>query len=66
MNKWIEFFGSLVTVIFILFATVGSAIAWVISVAHNIRAGAWVMLLIDGVFVPIGVIHGWMIWFGWA
>lgn len=39
-------------------------IAWITHVVACIKAGAWLLLLIGGIIAPIGVIHGFMIWFG--
>jgi len=30
-----------------------------------INDGAWLFLILGGLVSPIGVAHGWGIWFGW-
>ena len=27
------------------------------------KLGQWVLLIVGAIFVPVGVIHGWLIWF---
>ena len=39
--------------------------AWLTHVFSTISNEQWVFLLAGAIFAPIGVIHGWGIWFGW-
>ncbi len=38
--------------------------AWITHVVVCIKAETWIFLLAGAVFAPIGVIHGWGVWFG--
>ena len=38
--------------------------AWLTHVIHTIQAEQWLFLLAGAIFAPIGVIHGWGLWFG--
>ena len=38
--------------------------AWLTHVISTIKAEQWIFLLAGAIFAPIGVIHGWGIWFG--
>lgn len=38
--------------------------AWFTHVIHCIQSEEWVFLLAGAIFAPIGVIHGWGLWFG--
>jgi hypothetical protein len=38
--------------------------AWLTHVIVTIQNEQWVFLLAGALFAPIGVIHGWGIWFG--
>lgn len=40
--------------------------AWVTHVVYCLREEAWGFLIAGAILAPIGVIHGWMIWFGLA
>ena len=37
---------------------------WLTHVIVTIQAAAWGLLIAGAIMVPIGVIHGWGIWFG--
>jgi len=39
--------------------------AWVTHVLVCIKAGAWVLLAFGCVIFPIGIIHGFGVWFGY-
>jgi len=45
-------------------ALVTSIPAWVTHVVVCIQSEQWIFLLAGAIFAPIGVIHGWGIWFG--
>lgn len=38
--------------------------AWITSVINCILTEKWVLLVIDLLVAPIGVLHGLMVWFG--
>ena len=38
--------------------------AWLTHVIVTIQNEQWVFLLAGAIFAPIGIIHGWGIWFG--
>lgn len=38
--------------------------AWVTHVIVCINSEKWIFLLAGAIFAPIGVIHGWGVWFG--
>jgi len=38
---------------------------WVTHIVHCIKTEEWGLLIGGALFAPIGVIHGWGIWFGW-
>jgi Ca2+/Na+ antiporter len=46
--------------------TLVSAIpAWITHVVHCISNSEFIFLLAGAIFFPIGIIHGWGLWFGW-
>lgn len=45
---------------FVLFA------AWLTHVIYSISMAFWGFLIAGAIFFPIGIIHGFMIWFGAA
>ena len=38
--------------------------AWITHVIVCIKDETWVFLLAGAIFAPVGVIHGWGVWFG--
>lgn len=38
--------------------------AWLTSIVNCIMTEKWILLVVDLVFAPIGVLHGLMVWFG--
>jgi hypothetical protein len=38
--------------------------AWVTHVIVCIKASAWILLVFGCIVAPIGIIHGWGVWFG--
>ena len=52
-----------------LFAAVGLAVstipAWITHIVVCIRSEEYVFLVAGALMPPIGVIHGWGVWFGW-
>ncbi len=55
--------------VFAAFALIiANVVALVTHIVTCIQAGAWILLGIGCLLPFIGVIHGWMIWFGasWA
>ncbi|MCH8476059.1 MAG: hypothetical protein LAT55_12630 [Opitutales bacterium] len=43
-----------------------NAAAWITHVAYSIIHEAWVLLVVGAFIVPIGIIHGIMIWLGFG
>lgn len=37
---------------------------WLTHVIVTIQMQAWIFLLAGAIFAPVGVIHGWGLWFG--
>lgn len=50
--------------VFIAALAFGSMAAWITHIVACIGAGAWILLLIGAFIVPVGVIHGVMVWCG--
>ena len=48
---------------FSIVATLG---AWITHVVTCIQTESWIFLLAGAICFPIGIIHGWMIWLGFA
>ena len=44
--------------------TVSTIPAWFTHVFVTIQAEQWIFLLAGAIFAPIGVIHGYGVWFG--
>jgi hypothetical protein len=44
-------------------ATLG---AWITHVVTCIQTESWIFLLAGAICFPVGIIHGWMIWLGFA
>lgn len=38
--------------------------AWITHVLNTIQDEQWVLLVVGALFWPVGVVHGWGIWFG--
>jgi hypothetical protein len=38
--------------------------AWITHVIVTIQTEQWALLVMGGLIWPIGVVHGWGIWFG--
>ena len=38
---------------------------WLTHVIHCLKTQEWILLLVGALGAPIGVIHGWGLWFGW-
>lgn len=38
--------------------------AWITHVITCIKASAWILLAFGCLVFPVGVIHGWCVWFG--
>jgi hypothetical protein len=45
---------------------VSIVLAWVTHVVVCLKAGALAFLFVGTLFAPIGVIHGYMTWFGYS
>ncbi len=44
----------------------GSFAAWITHVVTCFQEGLWGFLIAGAIFFPIGIVHGVMLWFGWA
>lgn len=44
--------------------TIAVIVAWITSVINCIMTEKWILLVIDLLVAPIGVLHGLMVWFG--
>lgn len=61
----VKFFTT-VTAVFASFAALFTAMAaWVTHVVVCIKTTSWILLIFGIVVPPIGLIHGFGIWFGW-
>lgn len=40
--------------------------AWITHVVHTLTNGEWGFLIAGAILAPIGMVHGWLIWFGIA
>ena len=40
--------------------------AWITHIIYCLRNDEWGFLIAGAIVAPIGVIHGWLIWFGLA
>lgn len=61
MKNWIIAIGAIL-VPTLFFAAL--AAAWVTHVIACIAMQAWVILIVGALLAPIGIIHGFAIWFG--
>jgi len=54
-------------VVFFLWALLITATfgAWLQHVVTSISNEAYILLVAGAIMFPIGIIHGWGIWFGW-
>ena len=51
-------------VIFTVLIIAGTLGAWIQHCVTCITNESWGMLIAGGIFFPIGIVHGWLIWFG--
>lgn len=51
-------------IIAIIAAILSPLAAWITHVITTIQNEEWIFLLAGAIFAPIGVIHGFGIWFG--
>lgn len=64
MKMLSQLFGAFGIAGFVL-AALSAIPAWITHVVYCINHELWIFLLAGGLVAPIGVIHGWGIWFGW-
>ena len=38
--------------------------AWLTHCVRCIMTEQWILLVVGAIAAPVGVVHGWMIWFG--
>ncbi|WP_422023423.1 hypothetical protein [Pyruvatibacter mobilis] len=50
--------------LFMVLFALSSFCAWVQHIITCITTEAWVLLVVGAFAFPVGVIHGWLIWFG--
>ena len=50
--------------IMVVITAISTIPAWFTHVIVTIRAEQWLFLLAGAIFAPIGVLHGWGLWFG--
>jgi hypothetical protein len=53
----------IIVTILVIIGTLG---AWIQHCVTCIMDDRWGMLLAGGLFFPIGIVHGWLIWLGIA
>jgi len=51
-------------IIFIILAIIVNIAALITAVVHDIVTNQVLWVIIDCVFSPVGVVRGWLIWFG--
>ena len=55
--------------VFGFFAIVGFVLsiiaAWITHIVVCLSTAAWGFLIAGAIFFPIGIIHGYGVWFGW-
>jgi hypothetical protein len=51
-------------VFFLLFFAFSSLAGWITHVITCLSQSEWGFLIAGAIFVPVGVVHGWGIWFG--
>ena len=53
-----------VAVVWVLALWLTCIAGWVTHVIVCIQTAQWVLLIAGGLIVPVGIIHGWGLWFG--
>lgn len=48
-----------------LVLAIASVAGWITHVVHCIKTQEWLLLIAGAIAAPLGVIHGWGLWFGW-
>lgn len=48
----------------VILVVLASLAAWITHVVVCIKVGAWILLAIGAIVVPVGIIHGIGIWLG--
>lgn len=51
--------------LFWLTVWIASFAGWVTHIVHSIQHQEWLMLIAGAVAFPVGVVHGWGLWFHW-
>lgn len=65
-KKYVDIFISVIK-LFLIAAVISSPFAaWFTHVVTCIQTEAYIFLIAGAVCFPIGIVHGFMIWFGWA
>lgn len=47
-----------------IIATLAVVLGWLTHIFVCLKSGLWGFLIAGALFFPIGIIHGWGIWFG--
>lgn len=64
MSKYSNALFAFITVIWVSCALSGFA-GWLTHIVFCLQHGRWGFLIAGAIAFPIGVIHGWGLWFGW-
>lgn len=64
VDRWMAGLGAGGCLIWIA-VTLASIGGWVTHVVYCIDHEKWGFLIAGAIAAPVGVIHGWGIWFGW-
>jgi len=59
----VKFFGTTLGCGFVV-VLLSAIPAWVTHVIFCIQNQDWIFLLAGAIFFPIGIVHGWGLWFG--
>lgn len=61
MGNAITALGGVMFMVAFVLATVG---AWVQHLITTVSEEMWVLLVVGAIIPPVGVLHGWLVWFG--
>ena len=56
---------SLVTLAAIVAIVAASVGGWLTHIIHCIHSQEWFLLIAGAIAAPVGIIHGWGLWFNW-
>lgn len=49
-----------------MFLVASSVFAWFTHIIYSIMNEQFILLVAGAILFPIGIIHGWMVWFGFG